>query len=311
VAVSEPGRDGYDWRVRIAVAGSSGLIGSALVPGLVAAGHEVVRLVRRDAAAPDELRWTPDAGLLDADALGPVDAFVNLAGATIDARWTATRKRDVLNSRVLTTRLLAETAAAADNRPALVSASAMGIYGYDRGDEELTEESSHGTGFLAGVLEAWEAAADPAREAGSRVVHMRTSHVLSRRGGLLGRMLLPFRLGAGGRIGSGRQWWSWIEIDDAVAGYRFALEGDVEGPVNLASPNPVTNAEFTEALGRALHRPTLLPTPKPALWAMFGGEAMREAVYAGARLVPARLQAGGFDWQEPELDAALRRALAH
>jgi len=297
-------------KMRVVVGGASGLIGSALVPALRAAGHDVVRLVRRAATAPDEARWDPAAGYLDADALGEVDAFVNLAGATIDARWTARRKRDIVNSRVLSTRLLAETAVAGGNRPALVCASAMGIYGYDRGDEELTEESSHGHGFLAGVVEAWEAAADPAREAGLRVVHLRTAHVLSRRGGLLGRMLLPFRLGLGGRIGSGRQWWSWIELGDAVAGYRLALEGDLEGPVNLGSPGPVTNAEFTEALGRALHRPTFLPTPKPALLAMFGAEALREAVYAGARLVPARLRAAGFEWSEPELDGALRRALA-
>ena len=297
--------------MRVAIAGSSGLVGSALVDGLGSAGHEVVRLVRRPPAAPNEVRWSPDHAQLDTAALGTVDAFVNVAGATIDARWTASRKRDILNSRVLTTRLLAETAAAAENRPALVTASAMGAYGFDRGDEELTEESSRGTGFLAGVVEAWEAAAEPAREAGLRVVNLRTAHVLSRRGGLLGRMLLPFRLGAGGRIGSGSQWWSWILLEDAVAGYRLAVEGSLEGPVNLASPNPVTNTEFTEALGRALHRPTLLPTPRPALWALFGGEALREAVLAGARLVPARLQAEGFEWQEAELDGALRRALAH
>ena len=296
--------------MRIAVAGSSGFIGSALVPALEAAGHEVVRLVRREASASNELRWDPEAGSLDAQTLGPVDAYVNLAGAPIAARWSADRKRDILNSRVATTRLLAEAAASADNRPALVCASAMGVYGPDRGDEELTEQSSHGPGFLAEVVEAWEAAADPARKAGCRVVHLRNTHVLSRRGGLLGRMLLPFRLGAGGRIGSGRQWWSWILLSDAVAGYRLALEGDLEGPVNLGTPNPVTNAEFTEALGRALHRPTFLPTPKPAVWAMFGGDAHDEVVYAGQRVVPARLQAAGFDWSETEIDAALRRALA-
>jgi len=296
--------------MRIAVAGSSGLVGSALVPGLESAGHEVVRLVRREPAASNELRWNPEAGSLDARTLGPVDAFVNLAGAPIAARWNAASKRDILNSRVASTRLLAETAAAAENRPALVCASAMGVYGPDRGDEELTEDSSHGRGFLAEVVEAWEAAADPAREAGSRVVHLRTTHVLSRRGGLLGRMLLPFRLGAGGRTGSGRQWWSWILLADAVAGYRLALERGLDGPVNLGSPNPVTNAEFTEALGRALHRPTFLPTPKPAVWAMFGGEALEEVVYAGQRVVPARLQAAGFEWSETQLDAALRRALA-
>jgi uncharacterized protein (TIGR01777 family) len=296
--------------MRIAVAGSSGLIGSALVPALREAGHEVVRLVRRPAAAPDELRWDPEAGSLDVKTLGPVDGFVNLAGAPIAARWSPSRKREILDSRVTTTRLLAETAAAAENRPVLVSASAMGAYGHDRGDEKLTEESARGTGFLADVVQAWETAADPAREAGSRVVQIRTTHVLSRRGGLLGRMLLPFRLGAGGRLGSGRQWWSWILLEDAVAGYRLALEGDLEGPVNLGTPNPVTNADFTESLGRALHRPTFLPTPKPAVWAMFGGEALDEVVYAGQRVVPARLQAAGFEWSETQIDAALRRALA-
>lgn len=296
--------------MRVAVAGSSGFVGSALVPGLESAGHEVVRLVRREPAASNELRWDPEAGSLDAKTLGPVDGFVNLAGAPIAARWNAARKRDILNSRVASTRLLAETAAAAENRPALVCASAMGVYGHDRGDEELTEESSRGTGFLAEVVEAWEAAADPAREAGCRVAHLRTTHVLSRRGGLLGRMLLPFRLGAGGKLGSGRQWWSWILLADAVAGYRLALEGDVEGPVNLGTPNPVTNADFTDALGRALHRPTFLPTPRPAVWAMFGGEALDEVVYAGQRVLPARLQAAGFEWSETEIDAALRRALA-
>jgi len=296
--------------MRIAIAGSSGLIGSALVPALREAGHEVVRLVRRPVSAPDEVRWDPEAGSLDVRTLGPVDGFVTLAGAPIAARWSASRKREILDSRVTTTRLLAETAAAAENRPVLVSASAMGAYGPDRGDEELSEESARGTGFLADVVEAWEAAADPAREAGSRVVHLRTTHVLSRRGGLLGRMLLPFRLGAGGRLGSGRQWWSWILLADAVAGYRLALEGDLEGPVNLGTPNPVTNADFTEALGRALHRPTFLPTPKPAVWAMFGGEALDEVVYAGQRVVPARLQAAGFEWSETQIDAALRRALA-
>ena len=296
--------------MRVAIAGSSGLVGSALVDGLGSAGHEVVRLVRRAPAAPNEVRWSPDRAQLDTAALGTVDAFVNVAGATIDARWTTSRKRDILNSRVLTTRLLAEAAAAAENRPALVTASAMGAYGFDRGDEELTEESSRGTGFLAGVVEAWRPR--PSRRArrafASSTCAPRTSSPGS--GGLLGRMLLPFRLGAGGRIGSGRQWWSWILLDDAVAGYRLAVEGSLEGPVNLASPNPVTNTEFTEALGRALHRPTLLPTPRPALWVLFGGEAMREAVLAGARLVPARLEAAGFEWQEPELDGALRRALA-
>lgn len=296
--------------MRVAVAGSSGLIGSALVPVLRQAGHDVVRLVRRPPAAPDEVPWDPDGGSLDAQALGHVDAFVNLAGASLDARWTPEHKREILNSRVLTTRLLAQTAAAAEHRPALVCASAMGIYGPDRGDEELTEQSSHGAGFLAEVVEAWEAAADPAREAGVRVVHLRTGLVMTRRAGTLQRMLLPFRLGVGGRLGSGRQWWSWILLDDVVAAYRHALESELAGPVNVTAPSPVRNAEFVDTLGRILHRPTLLPTPTPALWVLFGRELTREMILSGLRVLPARLEASGFAWSEPELDPALRRALA-
>lgn len=296
--------------MRIAVGGSSGLIGSALLPELERAGHEVVRLVRREATGANEVRWDPGSGFLDREALGSVDAFVNVAGATIDHRWNERYKQQIHDSRVLTTRLLAETAAAApEPRPTLVLASTMGYYG-SRGDEELTEESSRGSGFLAEVVELWEAAADPARAAGARVVHFRQGHVLARRGGLLRRMLLPFRLGVGGRVGSGRQWWSWIALDDVVAAYRWALEGDAEGVYNLVSPNPVRNEEFTRALGRALRRPTILPAPRPALIVLFGREAVQEAVLSGQRVFPARLQALGYRWQEPELDGALRRALA-
>jgi uncharacterized protein len=299
--------------MRIAVAGSSGLIGSALVPELGRAGHEVLRLVRREAKQPGEVRWDPSEGVLDAEALGHVDGFVNVAGTTIDTRWTPSRKDAIVSSRELTTRLLAQTAASLEPRPALVVASAIGVYGVDgtRGDEVLTEESSPGTGFLAEVVQAWEAAADPAREAGARVVHLRTSPVLSRRGGLLKRMLLPFKLGAGGRLGDGQQWWSWVEIDDVVAAYRHALETDLAGIANLTSPNPVRNAEFTTALGRALHRPTLIPTPTFAIWVLFGREAARESVFSGLRVLPVRLQADGFEFRHPELDEALLAALAH
>jgi hypothetical protein len=296
--------------MRIAVAGASGLIGSALVPALERAGHEVVRLVRREARTGRKARWSPADGFLDRRELGRVDAFVNLAGVTIDHRWNERYKQQIRDSRVLSTRLLAETAAAAPQpRPALVLASAMGYYG-SRGDEELTEGSPPGTGFLAGVVAEWEAAADPARAAGARVVHFRQGHVLSRRGGLLGRMLLPFRLGAGGRVGSGRQWWSWIAIDDLVSAYRWALEGDASGVYNLVSPSPVRNEEFARALGRALHRPTVLPAPSLGLRVLFGKEATEDAVLSGQRLVPARLRATGFEWQEPELEGALARALA-
>jgi uncharacterized protein (TIGR01777 family) len=268
--------------------------------------------VRRDASGPNDVLWDPDHGGLDAAALDGVDGLVNVAGATLDARWTADRKREIVNSRVLSTRLLAEHAAAMDPRPVLVCSSATGIYGYEgsRGEEELTEESSPGSGFLSELVQAWEAAADPARDAGARVVHFRTSQVLSRRGGLLKRLMLPFKLGAGGRLGSGRQWWSWIEIDDVVAGYVHALEGDLTGVVNLTSPNPVRNAEFTKALGRALHRPTIVPTPTLAVQVILGREATKEAALSGLRVKPARLLERGFEFRYPELEAALEAALA-
>jgi uncharacterized protein (TIGR01777 family) len=295
--------------MRIAIGGASGLIGSALVRDLAVAGHEVVPLVRREPAGPGEVRWSPAEGYLDTEGLGHVDGFVNVAGVSIDHRWNDPYKRELRDSRVSTTRLLAETAAAREPQPVLVLASAMGYYG-SRGDEELTETSRRGEGFLAELVEEWEAAADPARRAGARVVHFRQGHVLSRRGGLLGRMLLPFRLGAGGRVGSGRQWWSWIVIDDLAAAYRRALEGDMAGVYNLTTPNPVRNAEFTKALGRALHRPTVLPAPTIGLRVLFGKEATEEAVLSGQRVLPARLEAEGFQWLEPELDGALERALA-
>jgi uncharacterized protein len=298
--------------MRIAVAGASGMIGTALTADLEAAGHEVVRLVRREPASPREVGWDPAGGSLDVDALAAVDAIVNVAGATIDRRWTQRAKEAIVESRVPTTRLLAETAAALDPRPALVVASAIGVYGVggSRGEEELTEQSAPGSGFLAELVQAWEAAADPARTAGARVVHLRTSPVLSRRGGLLKRMMLPFRLGLGGRIADGRQWWSWIEIDDVVAGYRHALTSDLEGVVNLTSPNPVRNEDFVRALGRALHRPTLLPTPGFGIRLLFGEEAAKEAVLYGLRVLPARLQAAGFEFRHPDLEEALAAALA-
>ncbi len=298
--------------MRIAIGGASGLIGSAVGRELERRGHEVVRLVRRAPAAATELRWDPDAGSLDPDGLGHVDALVSLSGATLDSRWTPSRKREIVNSRVLTTRLLAETAARLEPRPALVCSSAVGVYGHEgsRGEEELTEESSPGTGFQAELVQAWEAAADPAREAGARVVHLRTAPVLTRRSGMLQRMLLPFKLGAGGRVGDGRQWWSWIEIDDVVAGYMHALESDLDGVANLTSPNPVRNAEFTKALGRAVNRPTILPTPTFVVQILLGREAGQAAALYCLRVLPARLQERGFEFRHPELDGALAAALA-
>ena len=295
--------------MKVAVSGASGLIGSALVPSLRSSGHEVLRLVRHGATEADAIRWDPATGELDTSRLQGVDALVNLSGENLGKRWTGARKRAILDSRVQSTTLLARTAAALDPKPSvLVVASAVGIYG-DRGDEILTEESSAGAGFLADVVRAWEAAADPAREAGIRVVHLRQGIVISKDGGALKPMLLPFKLGVGGRVGSGKQWWSWVGRDDLVAAYAHVLAGDLAGTVNATAPNPATNEQFTKALGSALHRPTVLPVPAFAARTLFGemGQAM---LLGGQRVLPARLVEAGFDFSTPTIDVGLERALA-
>jgi hypothetical protein len=295
--------------MKVVVGGASGLIGTALVAALRADGHDVVRLVRGEPSVADEIRWNPAAAELDLAPLEGTDAIVNLSGENIGQRWTGSRKREILESRVQATDLLARTAAALDPRPSVfVSASAVGAYG-DRGDEILTEESELGTGFLADVVRAWEAAADPARDAGVRVVSLRQGIVLAREGGALERMLLPFKLGLGGRVGTGKQWWSWVGIEDLVAAYGAALTSDLSGPVNLTAPNPVTNEQLTKALGAALHRPTVLPVPGFAMRALFGemGEAM---LLGGQRVLPARLIDSGFEFGAPTIDVGLERALA-
>ena len=295
--------------MKIAVTGASGLVGAALVPALEAAGHGVVRLVRRRPASTQELEWDPQAGTIDAAGLAGTTGAVHLSGATIGRRWTEARKAEILNSRVTSTRLLAETLVALDPRPsALVCAGGIGIYG-DRGDEILTEESELGSGFLADVGRAWESVCEPALGTGIRVVNLRAGIVLSRKGGALGRLLTPFKLGLGGRVGSGKQWWSWVALDDVVAAIRFALEGDIAGPVNLVSPNPVTNAQFTKALGKAVGRPTVFPFPAFAAKAIFG-EMAEEALLTGQRALPARLIDAGFAFEYPALDSALERALS-
>lgn len=294
--------------MRVAVTGASGLIGSRLVPALEGAGHEALRLVRREPQTAGEVRWDPEEGFVDRDALGAVDAVVHLAGENIGQRWSDSARRRIMESRVQGTGTIAQLVATTDPRPALLSASGIGVYG-DRGDELVTEETPTGEGFQVDVVRAWEAAADPARDAGARVVHFRQGVVLDRRGGALDRMLLPFRLGVGGRVGSGRQWWSWVALDDVVAGYLWALAGAAEGVYNLTSPNPATNAEFTKALGRALHRPTIFPVPGlaiRAIWGQMGDEFLLE----GQRAIPARLEAEGFRFEAPTLDEALARALA-
>ena len=295
--------------MKIVVSGASGLIGSALVPSLRSSGHEVVRLVRSEATERDEIHWDPSGGELDAPRLEGVDAFVSLSGENLAKRWTDARKRAILDSRVSSTELLARTAAALDPKPSVVVvASAVGVYG-NRGDEILTEASSAGEGFLADVVRAWEAAADPAREAGIRVVHVRQGIIISKDGGALKPMLLPFKLAVGGRVGSGKQWWSWIGMDDLVAAYAHALEGDLAGVVNATAPNPATNEQFTKALGSALHRPTVIPVPAFAARTLFGemGDAM---LLGGQRVLPARLVEAGFDFSTPTIDVGLERALA-
>lgn len=294
--------------MHIAITGASGLIGRALVPALEAEGHEVVRLVRRPAEGPSEATWDPSAGVVDVAALGGVDAIVHLAGASLDARWTAKQKEAILRSRVDGTAAIARAVAALEGPPALISASGAGYYG-DRGDEVLTEESQAGVGFLAEVAAAWESAAQPARDAGARVVTLRSGIVLSRQGGALARMLTPFRLGLGGRVGSGRQWWSWIGLNDAVAAYRHVLASTIDGPVNLTAPEPVTSAEFVKALGSALHRPTVFPLPAFAVRAAFG-EMGQSLLLEGQRVLPARLLDDGFTFTTPTIGEALATALA-
>lgn len=296
--------------MRIAITGASGFIGTALGRALRADGHEVVPVVRRD-ARPGEISWDPAGGRLDPGDLAGLDAVVNLAGAGIgDARWTAERKRELVESRTRSTRLLSEAMAAAPQAPpVLVSGSAIGYYG-DRDDEVLTERSAPGTDFVAGLCVQWEAATEPAEAAGVRVAHIRSGVVLDGSGGIFPRMALPFRFGVGGRLGSGRQWMSWISLADEVGAIMFCLTNErLSGPVNLTAPEPVTNAEFTKTLGRQLHRPTLVPTPTRALHALFGEDMVREMLLGGPRAVPAKLQEHGFRWLHPTLEVALRDIL--
>ena len=295
--------------MRIVFGGASGLIGSALVPALRDDGHDVVRLVRRPPAGSDEVPWDPAAGALDLASLEGVDAVVNLSGANLDRRWTERTKREILESRTKTTRLLATVAAGLDPRPsAFLCAGGTGVYG-NRGDEILTEESAPGEGFLADVMSQTEASSLPAREAGIRVVHFRQGIVLSRDGGALRRMLPFFRAGIGGPVGSGSQWWSWSSLDDVVSAYRLVLAGEITGPVNLTAPNPVTSRQFAKALGRALRRPAVLPAPALGIKLLFG-EKGEEVLLFGQRALPARLLDAGFEFSAPTIDVALERALA-
>lgn len=295
----------------IAVSGSSGLVGSALVVALESRDHLVRRLVRREVVDADrEIRWDPAAGQIDAAELNGVDAVVHLAGENIaGGRWTEDFKRRILDSRTQGTRLLAETLAGLDMKPSVVvSASATGYYG-NRGDEEVDELAPSGNGFLAEVCREWEAAAEPIHDAGIRLVKLRIGPVLTPQGGALAKMLPPFRLGVGGVIASGKQWFSWITLDDLASAIVFAVENDsLVGPVNAVTPCPVTNRELTKTLGRVLRRPTIFPMPAFAARLAFG-EMADEMLIGGVRVAPHELARAGFPFAYPQLEPALRHLL--
>lgn len=290
--------------MKIAVTGASGLIGSALVPALRTQGHDVVRLVRRSATASDEVAWHPEVGHVDLNRLAGTDAVVHLAGAGVgDHRWTDSYRRTILDSRVHGTRTIARAMAALDPKPAvLISQSAIGYYG-DTGETAVDETGPKGEGFLPDVVEQWERAADPARGAGIRVVHTRTGLVVAREGGAWGRMLPLFKLGLGGRLGSGRQWWSYVTLADWVAATTRLLASPVEGIVNVTAPHPATNAEVTHAMGRALHRPTVMAVPSFAIRTALGGFSVE--VLGSKRVLPRVLEQEGFVFSHPTIDDAI------
>jgi len=295
--------------MQIAVSGSSGLVGSALLPFLTTGGHRVTRLVRK-AAGGDEVAWDIAQGVKELPRLEGVDAVVHLAGENIAAgRWTAARKEEIRRSRVEGTRRLSESLARLSRRPkVLVSASAVGFYG-NRGNEILHEDSTPGRDFLAQVCRDWEAATEPASRAGIRAVQLRFGMILSPAGGALKKMLLPFKLGAGGRIGSGTQYVSWIAIDDAVGAIHHAIVTEsLQGPVNGVAPTPVSNAEYTRTLARVLSRPAIAPMPAFAARLAFG-EMADALLLASQRVMPSRLQATGYRFRHPELEGALRHLL--
>ncbi|GAA1324119.1 TIGR01777 family oxidoreductase [Streptomyces sanglieri] len=294
---------------RIAVTGASGLIGAALVRSLRADGHEVVRLVRHPARSGDEVEWDPGRGYVDVAGLVGCDAVVHLAGAGVgDHRWTAAYKREIRDSRVLGTAAIAEAVASLDVPPkVLLSGSAIGYYG-DTGDRAVDESAPAGEGFLPSVCVEWEAATAAAQEAGVRTVHARTGLVVGREGGAWGRLFPLFRAGLGGRLGNGRQYWSFIALHDEVAALRHILNTEsLSGPVNLTGPDPVTNSEVTAAMGRVLHRPTLLTAPAPALRLALGDFA--QDVLASQRVLPGQLLDSGFVFAFPGIDSAIRAAL--
>ncbi len=285
---------------RIAITGSSGLIGTALVGHLKSEGHTVQRLVRRAPIAVDEVTWDPQTGYVDLTALEGVDAVIHLAGAPVDGkRWTKKYKAEILNSRLMGTSTIAK--AVATVKPSVfISASAMGWYG-ESGNRAVVESDRVGDDFLAAVCREWEAAADLAGDV--RTVKLRTGLVLDPTGGALGKMLPLFRLGFGGKLGSGKQWWSWITLHDVVRAIDFALVENISGPINLTTPNPVTNQEFTSALARAVHRPALFPAPAIALKIALGG--FSNEILGSKRVLPQVLQDAGFTWNYPHITETL------
>jgi uncharacterized protein (TIGR01777 family) len=297
--------------MHVAVTGSTGFIGEALVSALHADGHTVTRIVRRPPQHAGELRWDIDRGEIDADGLRGVDAVVHLAGEGIaERRWTDAQKQRILRSRTEGTRLIADAVAGVEDGPrVLVCASGINFYG-DRGDEVLTEDSGPGEGFLTKVVMRWEGAAAPARDAGVRVVHTRFGIVQSAEGGALGRMLPLFKLGLGGRLGTGRQYWSWVSREDVVGIVSHALvTPELVGPVNVVAPNPVTNAEYARTLAKVLGRPAVLPIPKLGPAVLFGWELTTELLFASERIIPERVLASGYEFVHTNLEQCLRDVL--
>lgn len=297
-------------RLRIAVSGASGLIGQQLCAYLATAGHTMLALVRRPTDKPLEITWDPQAGTVDLAKLQGVDAVIHLAGENVgEGRWTAERKPRLLQSRIDGTRTLAAAMAKLDPKPkVLISASATGYYG-DTGDRECTEASPCGQLYLSDICKAWEAAAEPARQAGIRVVHPRLGAVVSARGGMLAKLRLPFLLGGGGPVGSGRQYLPWIALEDVLGAMEWLLfRQDVQGPVNLVAPHQLRQGEFAQALGQALHRPAVVPLPAPVVRLLFG-QMGQEVLLAGQRVAPGKLQDLGFPWLYPQISQAIAAEL--
>jgi uncharacterized protein (TIGR01777 family) len=295
--------------MKVVIAGASGLVGSALIPALEADGAEVTRLVRTSARA-GEIEWHPNNDQIDATKLEGFDIIINLAGENIaGGRWTDDQKRKIHDSRVNGTHLLSEAIAGLKQPPKLfLCASATGIYG-DRDDETLDEQSDSGGGFLAGVCREWEQATEPASAAGVRTVNLRFGPILAREGGMLAKLLTPFKMGMGGKVGSGKQYISWVAIDDAVNAIKLALKDEsIRGPLNIVSPRPVTNEEFTKTLGHVLSRPTALAMPAFAVRLAFG-EMADEMLLTSQRVIPKRLNDAGFEFEYPELEGAFRKYL--